>query len=181
MTVKDILIKTCDLIEKSELKSVLESETFTTEQQEIVNKLVRYFNYIQNEVATEYMPVVHREKITAKDKLEFALLAKTINEVLYIKNKEGKRISFRVFPDKIVFEGTISEITYSFIPEENSLSDDILYLIPDRVYSYGIAREYYLFEGLTDKATMFENRFKSSIQNLLKKCKNIVLPVREWL
>ena len=181
MKVKNILVKTCDFIEKSELKDALEATSMTDEQQALVSKLVRYFNYVQNEIATEYIPVIHRETVSAKDKLEYSKLSKTVNEIMYVKGSEGKRISFRTFPDKITFSGTICEVTYSFIPEENTLTDDILYLIPERVYAYGIAREFYLFEGLTDKATMFENRFKSSIQNLFKKGKNIVLPVREWL
>lgn len=182
MKVKNIILKACDFIENNDLKVPLESNaTLTDAQQELADKLVRYFNYVQNEIATEYIPVIHREAVSAKDKLEFSSLAKTISEVIYIKDSQGKRISFRTFPDKIVFSGEISEITYSFIPEENTIGEDILFLVPERVYAYGIAREYYLFEGFTDKATLFEGRFKSSIQNLFKKGRNIVLPVREWL
>lgn len=181
MKVKDILEKTCDFIEEGDLKIALLEDNLTSEQQILVDKLVRYFNYVQNEVATEYLPVVHKENIIAENKLEFSNLSKTINEILYIKDKQGKRISFRSFPDKITFEGSIVEVTYSFIPNENTLNEDVLFLIPERVYSYGIAREFYLFEGITDRATMFENRFKNSIQNLLKKGRNRVLPVREWM
>lgn len=182
MKVKDILLKTCDFIENNELKSPLENNsTLTDNQQELADKLVRYFNYVQNEIATEYIPVIHRETVCAKDKLDFSTLSKRIYEVIYVKDSNGRRISFRTFPDKIVFSGEITEITYSFIPEDNTIDQDILFLVPERVYAYGIAREYYLFEGFTDKATLFENRFKSSIQNLFKKGRNIVLPVREWL
>lgn len=181
MKVKDVLKNACKFIGLEELKNVFESGQISPEDQETVDKLVEIFNFVQEEVATEFLNILQYEKVSASKELYFSDLSKTILDVKYIKNIDGKRVSFTLFPDHISFKDSIVEIVYSYIPDIVGLEDEILYLIPLRVYAYAIAREFFLFEGLVDKATLFENRFKNSISSLLRKDKTKNMPAKKWL
>ena len=180
MNVKEVLKTACDFIGLEDIKNVIDdSSSMTEEQTAIVNKLLKCFNLVQEEISTEFLSLTHKEEISASDRINFFSLTKKVLKILNIK-RGNKNLPFKIFTDHVVFNGSATEITYNYIPEEVGLNDDILYLVPVRIYAYGVAREFFIFEGLTDKASMFENRFKNSINSLIKKDKNIVLPNRIW-
>lgn len=74
MLVKNIILKVCDFIENAELaRAIEEGDVLTTEQQELQDKLVKCFNLVLNEIASEYLPMVKVEKVKAKgDMIEFS-------------------------------------------------------------------------------------------------------------
>ena len=180
MNVKEVLKIACEFIGLDEIKEAMDYPLSATEEQtEIINKLLKCFNLVQEEIATEFLPLTFKQEISATENIYFSLLEKNVLRVLSVK-KDKKTLPFKVFPDHVAFNGSATEITYNYIPEEVEIDDNILYLVPTRIYAYGIAREYFVFEGLIDKASMFENRFKNSISALLVKDKNLILPKRTW-
>ena len=181
MNVKNVLKRACDFIGLDDIRSAIEDNDATEAQTAVINKLLKYFNRVQEEIATEFCPVSYSESISAKDSLQFSTLTKTILSVVSVKDGSGERLIYKLFPDHITYKGTAKEIVYSYIPEDVAITEDILYLVPLRVYGYGIAREYYLTEGLTDKAISFENRFKNSINTLMRKDNTTRMPARKWL
>ena len=179
MKVIEVIKSACDFIGLEDIKTAIEEEIITDQDQKVIDKLLKCFNLVQEEIATEFLPLSFKESITATERINFISLQKNILKVLSVK-KGKENLSFKVYPDHVCFKGNATEITYNYLPEEVEINDDILYLVPIRIYSYGIAREYFLFEGLADKAILFENRFRKSIETLIKKDDNIVMPVRKW-
>ena len=186
MKINDILENVCSVIGLTDLKSALEGNSLTTAQEKQANKFVEYFNRIQQEISTEFLMVLHKETVSSVGSVSYSNLSEEVLDVIYIKDEKGKKIPFTVFPDHVSFDGKAVEVMYSYIPEGISLGDDILYLAPVRIYVFGIAREYYFDEGLTDLATLYEQRFKSSIEMLVEKdklshFKTRKMPARLWL
>ena len=72
------------------------------------------------------------------------------------------------------------EIIYKTFPTELTLSQSFSSTIPERVYAYGVAREYYFNQTLFDDAEIWEERFKNSLQILTRKKSEIKMPKRRW-
>ena len=186
MKLKEVIKNACAFLDFNDLKVAIENNNMTEAQTAKVNKFVEYFNLVQEEIATEFLPIFHLESINANDNLMFSSLEKQVLDIIYIKDKNGKKMSFKVFPDCVTFKGTAKEILYSIVPQSVTLSEDILYLAPVRVYCYAIAREHFLNEGLNDVAFMYEERFKNAINSLIEKDKSYPpiirrSPSRKWL
>ncbi len=180
MNVKNIIKIACDFVEMNDLKNSLDS-TLTTAQQENLDELLQCFNWVNEEITTEYFPLYTKQIVEKENSLNFSDLEKNIISVLNIKLSKVKK-DFFTYPDKIEFDGKIDEITYSYLPEVLEINDEAYSFVPERVYAYGVAREFYLQKGITDKAISFNSRFQDSIQNFLKSNANFNknMPARKW-
>ena len=180
MKVKKILKGACDVLGLSDIATALDGSEFSQSQQTIINRLLKYFNAIQNEIATEFFLQKQTDEIEAFNRIDFDGLSKDILKVLSVKDDFGNNIPFKLFPDHIRFCGKSSQITYAYIPEDNVLTDSANVNLPTRIYAFGIAREFYLDEGLVDKADQFEERFKKSLESFLSGKSFFKIPQRKW-
>jgi len=180
MNVKTILKSACDILSLDDINTALNGTQFSESQQAIINKLLKCLNYIQNEITTEFIFIKNTEEISAENSFNFSNLTKTILRVISVKDENGNNLNFKLYPDHIKFSGIAKEITYDYIPEDCILTGNLIAVVPNRVYAYGIAREYYLLLGLTDKALEFEKRFKNSLDSFMKTGKIVILPKRTW-
>jgi len=186
MKLKEIIKDACIILELDDLRSGLASENISSETENNAKKFVNFFNHVEKEIAFEFLPVIKIENVDCEEQIYFEDLEEDVLDVIYIKNEQGKKLFFNVFPTHVSFDGTAKKILYSYLPEDFDLNDDVLPLVPKQVYLYGIAREYYMFEGLSDKAQVFEEKFKNSISSLIEKDKNRIynpkrLPKRNWI
>ena len=73
-------------------------------------------------------------------------------------------------------------ITYSVLPVDLELnSEEVSSVLSERVYAYGVAREYYIMQSLTDEAEIWEERFKASLKSLYRRKSNTFMPSRRWI
>ena len=180
MKVKKILKGACSVVDLDDISVALDGSEFSQSQQKIIDKLLKHFNAIQNEIATEFFLQKHTEEIDAEQRINFSDLSKDILKVLSLKDRFGENIPFKLFPDHIKFCGRASEITYAYIPEDNVLTDSANVNIPTRIYAFGIAREFYLNEGLVDKANLFEDKFKNALDSFFSSKRFLKIPERRW-
>lgn len=182
MQVKDIIKLACSFTENEGLVSGIENNNLTSAQSLIVDSLVNCFNLVNNEIATQYIPYLKKESFqTSSFKVYFSSFTGSINEIISVKDSKGKNIKYKIFDDYIVALANEVEIVYSVKPQTLSLSSTFTSLIPERVYAYGIAREYYFIQTLFDDANIWENRFKDSLKVLSRKKSEILMPSRRWL
>lgn len=178
MKVKNIISLACSFTDNEDLADMILAETSDPR----IDEMVKLFNLVRNEVATEYMPMCAKEKIEVKDfKVSFSQFAKKPLEIKAVKNKRGRNVKFKVFPDYLFVQASECEITYSFQPEALNFEDEMEECLPERVYAYGLAREYLLKEGMMEDAQIFEVRFKNSLKILLRKKSEVVMPGRRWV
>ncbi|MDE6583090.1 MAG: hypothetical protein K2K31_00350 [Clostridia bacterium] len=183
MTVKEIIKLVCEFVGEREILSKLDDvdATFTDYEQEKLDVLVKCFNLVNQEIATDYIPLLLKEEVS-EEKILFSSLSKTLVNVYEVKNRFGMNLKFKLFSDYVEVESVPKSIIYSFLPENLTLNDivDCNPRINARVYAYGIASEFLLIYGISENAEIWEDRFKTSLFILNKKNGKCVLPKRSW-
>lgn len=183
MLVKDIIVLACDFTENEELKTALENNTTLTDEQNLVcENLVKCFNLINNEIASEYIPIIKIESVKPSNfKVEYSNLSSPVRQIIMVKDKYGRKVKFKAYQDYMMAFANEVEITYQAYPTELSLSGQFETTLPERLYAYGIAREYYFIQTLFDEASIWEERFKNSLQVLSRKGSEVKIPQRGWI
>ena len=186
MTVKDILKLVCSFVGERDILSKFEVEdsTFTAREEQKVESMVRCFNLVLQEIASDYIPFLIKEEIDVENSiLNFSNLNKSVVNVYEIKNRFGMNLKFKLFPNYVEIEGKAKSIVYSFLPDEKGLNDEaeLCCGITPRVLAYGIASEYFLIEGIGEDAEIWEERFKESLFILSRKRGEHILPKRNWI
>ena len=185
MKVKDVVIYTSLFIGEKELASKLEdNSSLTQREQERVDTLVRCFNLVNQEIASDYLPFLYTEKIDVNNSiLNFSELEKTIINVYELKGSFNINVHYKEYPSYLEIHGHAKKIVYSYLPEDAELNDDIEFFngLTARVYAYGMASEYLLCDGLSEDAEIWEERFKESLFVLARKRSEVRLPRRRWL
>ena len=187
MKVKKIIAFACSFIGEKELSEKLLSEetsiTFTDREQEKIESLIRCFNFVNQEIASDYLPFLYTEDVEVENSvLSFSTLTKTIINVVELKGLFGKNVKYRQYPDYLQVYGKAKKITYSFLPDDLTLEDDMEFYngLSARIYAYGVASEYLLIDGLSEDAEIWEERFKESLFVLSRKRSESHLPKRRW-
>lgn len=186
MKVKDILKNACLFIGEKELALALEAETPSLEgkDEEKVDVLLRCFNLVNQEIASDYLPFLYTEKIDVNNSiLSFEDLSKTLINVYELKGNFGKSVRYKLYPNYLEVFGRAKSITYSFLPSDFTLTDEFEFYngLSARIYAYGVASEYLLCDGLSEDAEIWEKRFKESLFVLSRKKSETRLPKRRWL
>lgn len=188
MQIVNIIKNACVFLQKDDLIKVVElggDEVSTDEQKRELNILLRCLNLVYNQIATDYIPLIHTEKIATING-EFLLknFDKKIIDIKKVEDKFGIKTTFKLYPDKILtINGEIS-ITYTYQPEEliniNSEMESFSEKVSERVMSYGLAMEYSFISGLYDDALIWEKRFKDGLKIASRNKSDMKLPPRRW-
>ena len=182
MLVKDIIKLTCKLLDKNQLAEKIDSDNLGEEELKEVENLVNSFNLIHDEISTELLPIVKIEKIKTQNlKISFSQLSNQPVSILAVKDSCGRTVRHKVLNDSIIAFANEVEIWYSCKPETLSINAEISSTLPERVYAYGVAREFYINKSLYSDAEVWEERFKNSIEMLSPKKSGRRVPRRRWL
>ncbi len=187
MTVKDIIKLVCEFVGEREILTKLnaiEEVSYTSREQEKLDTMIRCFNLVNQEIASDYLPFITKEEIDVKDSiLNFSELNKQVVNVYEVKNRFGCSLRFKLFPNYMEISGHAKSIVYSYLPEDKNLSDDVEMFngLSGRVYAYGVASEFLLIDGLSEDAEIWEDRFKESLFVLSRRRGEHILPRRSWI
>lgn len=186
MKVKEIIAFACSFIGEQEIVKKLtstEAVSLTDKEQEKVDTLVRCFNLVNQEIASDYLPFLYTEEIDIDNSiLNYADLDKTIINVYAVKGTFNRNVKYKAYTNYIQIFGKAKSITYSYLPDKSELDDDVEFFngLSARIYAYGIASEYLLCDGLSEDAEIWEERFKESLFVLSRKRSELKLPARRW-
>lgn len=183
MSVKDVISLACDFTENQELGEALSNNsTLNDEQSLLCENLVKCLNLVNNEVASEYIPLIKCERVKPQEfKVLFSTLTSNVLQIISVRDTLGRKVKFKAYDNYLMAFASEVDIIYQAQPEQLSLDSDFNSNLPDRVYAYGVAREYYFQQTLFDEADVWEDRFKNSLQVLSRKRSEIKVPERRWL
>lgn len=182
MQVKDVIKLACEMTDNNDLIDAIDNNNLTDDEQVTIDCLVGCFNLINNEVASEYIPLLHKETMKTQDfKINFDDFSKKMLEIISIKDKLGRNVKYKRFDSYIMTKANEVEIIYSYLPEDVGINNEISSLLPERVYAYGIAREYLFMQSMFDDAQLWDSRFKNSLRVLTRKKGEIKMPKRSFL
>lgn len=183
MLVKDVIIKACDFIGKEEMSAKLKAgETLASQEDELIETLVKQFNLVREEIASEYQPILKSESFVVKNfKLEFSSFSSPVLEIYSIKDRLGRNVNYKIFDGYIFVCGKDVEVIYSTLAEGLTIEDEFSATLPERIFAYGVAREYFFHNGFYEDANMWEGRFKGSLEIVLRRKSRVQIPKRRWL
>lgn len=183
MLVKDIIKLSCELLDMREVALKLENnEVLTEEENTEINELVKCFNLVREEIATEVLPIVKIDSVKTENlKVDFNKLASYPVSIIAVKDIYGRTVRHRVMEGYLIAFANEVEIWYSIKPEVLTLDSEFSSTLPERVYAYGVAREQYIKKSLYKDAEVWENRFKNSLEILEKRKTGVTIPRRRWL
>jgi len=182
MQVKEIIKLACSFTENEELVSDIEWNRLSADEMIVVDCLMNCFNLICDEIATDYVPCVKTQTFnTSSFKIYLNQFDKNVYKIISVKDSKGRNIKYKIVDDYIMVLADKVDVTYSYHPDKLNINSSFTSMIPERVYAYGIAREYYFMQTLFSDAETWESRFKNSLQVLTKKEGNVIMPGRSWI
>ncbi len=188
LKVLDIIKNVLTFINKSELYDEIANNGFNTtnnEAKQLLTLLLECINSTNNLIASEYYYLKQTVQINSTGKVDYKNLSS--NAICDILNVEhcGKSVNFKTYPGYLLAPNGLLNITFSYLPKQilNPLDvvNDYPLKLNDRVFSYGVASEYYFICGLYDDATVWDNRFKNSLKNVLRPKHEIKIKNRLWI
>lgn len=183
MYVKDIILKACDFTENDELGQALRNNgELSNELEQLKERLLKCFNLVRNEIVSEYMPIRKIVKVCTDDgRVDFALLGAKVVDIVSVRDNCGKNLIFKTFDNYLQTRKGEVEIEINIFPDELGYDDEFNSTLPERVYAYGVVREYCFIQTLYEDAEIWDQRFKNSIESFLRKKGNTFLPRRRWI
>lgn len=184
MTVKEIIAIAFGFVGERELAEKIQTTAeLNSAETKKLNLMHKYFNFLNQEIATDYLPLLITEDIDVKNStLNFSTLSKNLLSIYAVKGKYGRNVRYRKYPNYVEIMGHATKLTYSYLPEELSIDGNVDFSngLTARIFAYGLASEYLLCDGLGDEAEVWEERFKESLFVLSRKHTEMCLPKRNW-
>jgi hypothetical protein len=137
---------------------------------DVSNNLVRCYNLVEQELATDYFPILEVEKFFhVKDKIYYNDFSRKPYMLKGIQDFHGDSVSFRLTPEYINliknYDGGTFFVKYYYIPDAKELYSTCTYGAEYiSIFKYGIAAEYCLATGDFEQAKIYSDKYKERIK-----------------
>lgn len=146
---------------------------------EVKNDLLKCYNLVEQELATDYFPILEVDKFfNVDDKIYFKDFSRNPYMLKGIQDFHGNSVSFRLTPEYINliknYNGGTFFVKYYYLPEEKELYSTCAYGAEYiSILKYGIAAEYCLQQGNFELAKIYSDKYKERIKlkGPKKKCR----------
>lgn len=189
MIVKNVLINAANYLGLTHLlnTTLLDgANVATADEVAEVNTLISCLNLVINQIASEYVTLKDKVKVTSSTGVIYYsnLSKKVVVDVLGVK-LNGVPVEYSCKPDKLeTVPGTL-EIEFAYQPTQlnsiNSTIDFANFKLNERVLAYGLVAEYNFLYANYDDAAIWDNRFKTSLSNLLRPRREVKIKQRLWI
>lgn len=137
---------------------------------DIRNNLVRCYNLVEQELATDYFPILEVDKFFyVDDKIYYKDFSRKPYMLKGIQDFHGDSVSFRLTPEYINliknYDGGTFFVKYYYIPDAKELYSTCTYGAEYiSILKYGIAAEYCLANGNFEQAKIYNDKYKERIK-----------------
>ncbi len=181
MKINEVIKLSCDFLGLSELKELVGAEDVSGLEKDKLNDMLTCANLAYEEIVTEYLPILTTEEVETEDgKISYSSLSNPISGIISVKDENSGEISYSLSADHIDTRAGKTQITYQIMPQKFDFGDELSVIFPDRLLSYGTAREYLFMQGMSDEAVIYEKRFKEALISFVRKKSLSHLPKRQW-
>ena len=171
---KDILLKTAELINRDDLINALKNEQIETQEisQSIQNdifRLISYYNYTMESLCDNYFNLVHHQNIYSNGNKKINYLNFDFEPTKITKvTKNEKPVFFSEYSKYITVpeENVLYNITYKFLPDRITDLNQKIELphgVTKKLLCYGIASEFLASKNQLDFAEYWKNKFMFEI------------------
>ncbi len=172
MTVKDVVLIAATYLGMEKAVKYANGETISADGVTLsqIDVLTRCVNFIVNELASNYIPMVTEERaVSDGGRIYFSSLGRTPLKIFGVTDDYGEKIYFSLHSEYIEVPCAAAVVEYSFLPANYGFSDRIDYDENDvsaRVLALGAVSEYCLTERAFDDAVTFRKRFTDALSEL---------------
>lgn len=168
---KDILIKTAELINRDDIINELKSSNQSSSQaiQNDILRLISYYNYTMEKICENYFTIKNTQKLYSDKnrKISFLNLGFEPIKILSVL-KNQKPVFFSEYSKYITVPeaNSLYEIVYKYLPDQvSNLSQDVILPIgvTTKILCYGIASEFLASKNHIDQAEYWNNKFMLEI------------------
>ncbi|MBQ7351610.1 MAG: hypothetical protein IJW59_01915 [Clostridia bacterium] len=185
MIVKEIIKRSAELLGLKEVVDAIDSnEDYSVGVKEDIDNLLIAVNMVNNNIAGSYIELIGLVNVESfSGFIPYVKISN--NSIIEIKKilKDGIEQEFRLFPEGVKVDTLgMCEVEYSYFPERVEFDSEINHYlkINELVFALGVVGEYLYIKGAIDDAYMWDKRFKSSMFNLVRPKRNLVIPARRW-
>lgn len=187
MKVKDILINIAKIMELNQLYDYLTNYDAVMDDgvNDCMEKLLLAINMTNSVIASQYIELidivyvhVYNGVIEYKD-----ISDKQIIEIKNVTSYSGSPIEYKLCANGICVDDYMVHVEYSYFPAEVNLDDSIDYYtkINSLTFAYGVIAEYLFLKGDFEESNVWDNKFKQSLNSLMRPKRNITTPVKRWV
>ena len=186
MEVKKILKLCATLLQMKDMIEIIENSEYLNENDnEELKLLLSCINLTNNAIATDYIELTKTKLIkNSTGTISFSELSSDpIYKIIKIKNAFGEKVNFKINANELICPKGSLSITYSYFPKEYGYSDiidEFKSKITERVFAFGVLSEYLFIKGNFDDASIWEDRFKNAMRNVVRNRHEVVMPRRRW-
>lgn len=189
MIAKNIIKYAATYLGLSDLLTVnlLDGEQVATKEQEAeINILLSCLNLVVNQIASEYVTLKNKVKLNSiNGKVYYSSLSNNVVvDVLSVK-LNGVDVKFNLKSDHLETACGNLEIEFAYQPSgcvsTFSTVDFNNIKINERIIAYGVVAEYCFLNASYDDAAIWDNRFKTSINNVVRPRREIKIKERLWI
>ncbi len=151
---------------------------------EEVDALLRCFNLVESELAFDYLPLYVEEEVeTETGVVYYSELSNAVVRVVKVEDEWGNDSPFRLFPEYLKTQGGRVKIRYAYAPTPKTLTGESDYRLyaSVRLFSYGVAAEYALAQGLFEDAAVWDKKYKDAITAAYRAKPCRVIRSRRWV
>jgi len=181
MKVKQI-VEEC--IVKMGLDNFINNQTYTADEQKIIDRLVFNVNVVYREIVTSYLPLIDSREVQIEGG-EYVFADLTGVRMLYPVRLEAgdKEIKFKTYATKLKcdYEGR-AKLYFAYLPSEDFVISDEIddTRITSQVMCAGVLAEYYFQNKVFDLAKSFDLDYRAGLSVLKYKGRSMFLNVRRW-
>lgn len=138
--------------------------------EDIRNNLVRCYNLVEQELATDYFPILEVDKFFhVEDKIYYKDFSRKPYMLKGIQDFHGDSVGFKLAPEYINliknYNGGTFFVKYYYLPEDKELYSNSTYGAEYiSILKYGIAAEYCLANGNFEQAKIYNDKYKERIK-----------------
>lgn len=186
MEVKKILKLCSSLLQLYDIEEILErADVLQDVDNDDLKLLLNCVNLINDTIATDYINLKETKIINnINGKISFLDISnKNIYKIISVKDSFGNRLNFKLEADGIDCPKGIVKVCYSYFPENVNFNDSIncySTTLTERVFAFGVVSEYLFIKCNYDDATIWDDRFKNAMKNIVRHRREIVMPKRRW-
>lgn len=164
-----------------------DSDNVTSETTDEFNILLSCLNLTISEIATDYIPVMKREKLPIiGHEISLSDFSSTPHDIYRVMLVNGKTIRYKLIDDaiRLDYDNIYVEIDYSVIPGlvTKDTTNNLFYgKVSDKCLALGTASEYCYIKGFYEEAQMWHERFKEALIIATRKKSEVKLPKRRWI
>ena len=166
---------------------ITSEDTTLTEGESIdisFNLLIRCFNLAYSEIATDYIPLIDCCKITVENgEYNLSNLTKKFYKLVKLEDKYGSAVKCNIYNNVLKAKDGEYNLIYCYLPSFATLNSDIIDFngkVVDRIFAYGLNKEYCYICGMYDEANSYKEKFEDCLKSCSTIKKNLVLPRRRW-